>query len=460
MKTTKKIVAAILAVMMLALMIPFAASAAETYTATLTGKAGYTVSVYKVASLDTTTGQYTSSISAVQTALNKVETASDKDVLAACDSSAMPAAVTSKTFTETDNDLVFTTSEAGVYYFKWTGTPAGVDSTIISNSVISLPYYQDGAWKSSYTGTITSKVEDSTPTVVKEIVNSDIDKSNTTASIGEDVTFTLTADTVGKKTEFAKAYSIIDTMSDGLKFKEVKSVTVDTTPVAVDNYTVSGTDGQVVTVALKPEYLANADSAFYTSSKVIVTYVATVDTDALLSKENALQANTNHVDLAYTNHMDVASEIQGNTVNVYSFSIPVLKVDGNTNAAINDAAKFALYSDADCKTVAPNGAEASTVNGVVTFNGLKAGTYYLKETAAPKNYNINSAVFTVAISTSGVVTVTGTTVNGDGQVVVKDYPLSVPQTGGAGTIMFYIGGAALIACAGVLLFALKRKKNA
>ncbi len=459
MKTTKKIVAAILAVMMLALMIPFAASAAETtYTATLTGKAGYTVSVYKVASLDTTTGQYTSSISAVQTALNKVETASDKDVLAACDSSAMPAAVTSKTFSETDTNLVFTTSEAGVYYFKWTGTPAGVDSTIISNSVISLPYYQDGAWKSSYTGTITSKVEDSTPTVVKEIVNSDIDKSNTTASIGEDVTFTLTADTIGKKTELAKAYSIIDTMSDGLKFKEVKSVTVDATPVAVDNYTVSGTDGQVVTVALKPEYLANADSAFYTSNKVIVTYVATVDTDALLSKENALQANTNHVDLAYTNHMNVASEIQGNTVNVYSFSIPVLKVDGNTNAAINDAAKFTLYSDADCKTVAPNGAEAATVNGVVTFNGLKAGTYYLKETAAPKNYNINSAVFTVTISTSGAVT--GTDVNGDGQVVVKDYPLSVPQTGGAGTIMFYIGGAALIACAGVLLLALKSKKNA
>jgi hypothetical protein len=29
-----------------------------------------------------------------------------------------------------------------------------------------------------------------------------------------------------------------------------------------------------------------------------------------------------------------------------------------------------------------------------------------------------------------------------------------------GTMMFYVGGAALIACAGVLLFVLKRKKAA
>ena len=38
--------------------------------------------------------------------------------------------------------------------------------------------------------------------------------------------------------------------------------------------------------------------------------------------------------------------------------------------------------------------------------------------------------------------------------------MAVPQTGGMGTMMFYVGGAALIACAGVLLFVLKRKKAA
>lgn len=49
MKTTKKIFAAVLAVMMIALMIPFSASAAEgnTYNAFIKGKNGFTVDVYK-----------------------------------------------------------------------------------------------------------------------------------------------------------------------------------------------------------------------------------------------------------------------------------------------------------------------------------------------------------------------------------------------------------------------------
>lgn len=53
MKTTKKIFAAVLAVMMIALMIPFSASAAEgnTYNAFIKGKNDFKVNVYKVAKL-------------------------------------------------------------------------------------------------------------------------------------------------------------------------------------------------------------------------------------------------------------------------------------------------------------------------------------------------------------------------------------------------------------------------
>lgn len=53
MKTTKKIFAAVLAVMMIALMIPFSASAAtsDAYNAFIKGKNGFTVNVYKVAKL-------------------------------------------------------------------------------------------------------------------------------------------------------------------------------------------------------------------------------------------------------------------------------------------------------------------------------------------------------------------------------------------------------------------------
>lgn len=442
MKTTKKIFAAFIAVMMIALMIPFSASAASEYSANLTGKAGYTVSVYKVADLDTTTGKYTSTISALQTELNKVEGADNKNVLKACDAAAVSSAVETKTFTDGDPTFNFTTDEAGVYYFKWTGTPAGVDSTIISNSVISLPYYKDGAWVKSYTGTISSKVNDSTPTVVKKIENSDIDDNNTTAAIGSDVTFTLTADTVGSRTEKAKKYVLTDTMSAGLTYKEVKEVKVDGTVVAPADYTVTP-NGQTDEISFNDTYLNNADSAFYTADKVYVTYVTTLNKNALISADGALKANTNHVDLHYTNNMGVDSDITGNTVNV-------VKVDGNTKAPLAGAT-FKLTSDTDT-----TGTSLTTGNdGTVKFTGLKAGTYYVEETVAPSGYNINSKKFTITISTSGVVT--GDGVN-NSKLTVNDYPLTVPQTGGAGTIMFTIGGVALIACAGVLFFILMRKK--
>lgn len=457
MKTTKKIFAAFIAVMMIALMIPFSASAATTYSASLTGKAGYTVSVYKVADLDTTTGKYTSSITAIQDELNKVEGADNKNVLKACDAAAVSTPVTTKTFSASDVTLDFSTTEPGVYYFKWTGTPAGVDSKIISNSVISLPYYKEGKegkdsnWVNSYTGTISAKVEDSTPTVSKKIENSDIDNSNTTAAIGSDVTFTLTADKVGSSTEKAKMYKLTDTMSAGLTYKEVKEVKVGTTVVSAADYTVTQ-NGQTVDIEFASSYLSNGDSAFYKADKVYVTYVATVNTAALISIAGELKPNTNHVDLHYTNNMNVDSDITGNTVNVYTFTLNVGKVDGNTKAPLPNAT-FKLTSKNDAEFVKTL---TTGTDGSVTFTGLKAGTYYVEETVAPEGYNINSKKFEITISTQGIVT--GDNVK-DNKLVVSDFPLSVPQTGGAGTVMFTVGGIALIACAGVLFFIVMRKKK-
>lgn len=457
MKTTKKIFAAFIAVMMIALMIPFSASAATTYSASLTGKAGYTVSVYKVARLDVVSGQYTSSITAIQDELNKVEGADNKNVLKACDAAAVSTPVTTKTFSASDVTLDFSTTEPGVYYFKWTGTPAGVDSKIISNSVISLPYYKEGKegkdsnWVNSYTGTISAKVEDSTPTVSKKIENSDIDDSNTTAAIGSDVTFTLTADTVGSSTEKAKMYKLTDTMSAGLTYKEVKEVKVGTTVVSTDDYKVTQT-GQTVDIEFTSSYLNNDTSAFYTADKVSVTYVATVNTAALISIAGELKPNTNHVDLHYTNNMDVDSDITGNTVNVYTLTLNVGKVDGNNTTKTLPNATFKLTSDTDTTGTTLTTGE----DGSVTFTGLKAGKYYVEETVAPEGYNINSKKFEITISTQGIVTGDNVT---DNKLVVTDFPLSVPQTGGAGTVMFTVGGIALIACAGVLFFVVMRKKK-
>lgn len=477
MKTTKKIFAAFLAVMMIALMIPFTASAEttpETYTASIKGLKDYTISIYKVATLTKSTGAYSEYNSKLSDALTTPSTSgvNSANLLAACNSltnDELGAAVASKKFTDNETPYVFSTITAGVYYIKWTAYKTGASVKQVTNSVLSLPYYQNGAWNNSYNAVITAKISDGTPTVTKTIENSDIDNSNTTANIGDEVTFTLNAKVVGSVDEKINSYSIIDTMSAGLDYVRVASVKLDTATIDESNYDVVSS-GQTVTISLKNTYLEKND--FYAGSDVYVEYVAKLNTNALVSTADVLQVNTNHVDLKYTDKFNQESTINGNTVNVYTFSLDVVKVDASTidkeNKTYLNGAGFTLYTDIECKTVATNGAEKKTADvkneegsviakGVATFTGLKAGKYYLKETSAPTGYNINSSVYEINIATDG--TVTGEIVKAN-QAVVPDTPLIVPETGGMGTMMFTIGGAALIACAGVLFLIVRKKKSA
>ena len=98
MKTTKKIFAAVLAVMMIALMIPFSASAAaESYSATYklavdatdTDKVGnYTFSFFKIADLNLTTGEYSCTITdkALEDAVKGTYSdAKSQQIITACD---------------------------------------------------------------------------------------------------------------------------------------------------------------------------------------------------------------------------------------------------------------------------------------------------------------------------------------------------------------------------------------
>lgn len=111
---------------------------------------------------------------------------------------------------------------------------------------------------------------------------------------------------------------------------------------------------------------------------------------------------------------------------------------------------------------------AVDAQGYLTFEGLGKGTYYIKETAAPANYNQILEPFTVVIdadpnltapnwevgdSTDNLQTVTTLVDN----MFVKELKIEnnkgviLPGTGGIGTTVFYVVGGVLILCAGVLL---------
>ena len=101
----------------------------------------------------------------------------------------------------------------------------------------------------------------------------------------------------------------------------------------------------------------------------------------------------------------------------------------------------------------------SLSTGRIDIEGLKAGTYYLKETKAPKGYNLLKAPVEIRIDSDGNIYVGDSTTvnNGDVRVQNKSGTL-LPSTGGAGTTMIYLVGALLVLGSGVVL-ASKRKSN-
>lgn len=496
MKTTKKIFAAVLVVMMIALMIPFSASAVESYsakykldvnTATDPDKSGdYTFSFFKIADLDLTTGKYSSTITdtALEDAVNGTYSESkSQNILTACDTlyknnkEAFGTATTTISFSSATTEATATVTDPGLYYVYCTSKPAKV--TGVQSSLASLPYF-DGKKYVSVDQTehnLAEKVSTSSVSVDKKADKTYVGDNNKT------VTYTLTASTAGSIDNQLKKYEIVDTMDEGLTFNENSVVvkydgTGDALTLGTDysiekNHPYTGKNGEATTatfaVVFKSATLAS--EKFYDAENVVVTYTADLNEKAKLNTPI-----TNTDGLVYGNDSDTNFEPGKTSPNVFTYGMKVVKVNGNDTTQKLADAEFQIFTDAEAKTPLTVKVDDKNVNVVAktdatgeaifvlegtttTFKFDAKQTYYAKEIAAPTGYNLNSSVFTVSIDTSKEYTFVGNIADGD-NVAVANYPVTVPKTGGMGTMMFYVGGAALIACAGVLLFVLKRKKAA
>lgn len=494
MKTTKKIFAAVLAVMMIALMIPFSASAAESYSATYklavdandTDKVGnYTFSFFKIANLNLTTGEYSCTITdkALEDAVKGTYSdAKSQQIITACDNlyktdkAAFGTAATTISFSSTVTEATATVTDPGLYYVYCTSKPAKV--TGVQSSLAALPYFN---------GTEYVSVDQTEYNLAEKVSTSSVsvDKTADKTYVGDNnktVTYTLTASTAGSIDNQLKKYAIVDTMDEGLTFNEnsvvvkydgaVDALTLGTDYSIEKNYTYTGKNGEATaTFAVVFKSATLESKNFYDAKTVVVTYTADLNEKAKL---NTAIRNTDG--LVYGNDSDTNFEPGKTSPDVFTYGMKVVKVNGNDTTQKLAKAKFQIFTDPEAKTpltvkvddknvnvVAETGAngEATFVleGTTTTFKFDATQTYYAKEIAAPTGYNLNSSVFTVSIDKSKEYTFVGN-VTVDGNNAVANYPVTVPSTGGMGTMMFYVGGAALIACAGVLLFVLKRKKAA
>lgn len=499
MKTTKKIFAAVLAVMMIALMIPFSASAATTLTVSCNPNADttgdkadyvgtYEYKFYKLASVEVTKEDGTpgagtvtvedayASNTALVNALNSTEADKSQKIITICDGMSWTGTAAKTVTFKYDGSADVPTQQItdladGIYYVYCSKKPGTVKS--VQGSLISLPFFNGTDWTYDYeTVNLASKINVSGITVTKTVEDSKVGTL-------KNAEYTLTASTAGSTTNKVGTYAIVDNMDNALSLIDstVKVYFVKDsveTPAEDGDFTVepnyaykdaTGNDATATFAVVASDTLLKGDK-FYSYDTIKVTFSAKVNADIA---EKVTKDLPNTDGLYYGNEGNFTYKPGNNTVNVATAGLDVTKVDGNTTSTKLAGAEFTLYKDSACT-------EAITVDGVTvkattTTNGndkFYYGThefyftpgvdYFVKETKAPAGYNINSTIFKVT-AVAKAYTAVGTVENG-AATVVKDYPVTVPQTGGMGTMMFYVGGAALIACAGVLLFVLKRKKAA
>lgn len=432
-------------------------------------KPGYTFELFRVANLKSTTAtpfktEYKSLINSISA---EILAGDSKAALDALDTADLSTAVSQGTFTSsaTNTTQSFSNLEQGIYYIKCVKYPAGVTS--ITNSVLALPYYNNGEWVYSYAEiNLASKVADSTPSTEKSITNSTKNNTNyTDVSLGDTVNFKLKNTVAGSNDIKLTTYAVYDDMSAGLTLNKnsFKVTLVDAKGAKVADLT-KGTDYKVnvtsegegkntkFNVALTSEYLAKSD--FYTSNArfVIVTYSTTVNKYAVVGAAG----NPNEdVKLEYGNDSGVDS-VPGNKVYVYTYRIGVNKLDEAGNPLAG--ATFDLYNDKAHTNVIGTGTSDS--NGNVIFKNsaneeisLQSGTYYIVETVAPAGYNVYGKVIEVEIPVqyNSVFTkntwVQNAPDNGTVEITVTDTIVFFPKTGG------YVGFIRMagVACVGISL---------
>lgn len=341
-------------------------------------------------------------------------------------------------------------------------------------------------WTAEASKNVDVTIKSNVPTISKTQQVDGKNKSTAdTIGVGKTVTYTLTATVPSYPTAWTgdKKFVITDTMSKGLTFdgEDQVTITAGTTNVDVKSlFTIASSTDQNTGVTTTT-FTAKADTYdtlnAYANQTVTVTYKATVNKDAVVNTPM-----TNGADLTYGHDFKVEST----EVNLYTFGIDVFKHEKDQTAGLSGAV-FDLYAtDADGNATGDpikfskndtgyyydaNGTAKLTTdaNGKLRVYGVDAGTYALRETVAPNGYQLLQQDIKVVVTAvtdgngapTGDVTV-GQNVTHDAGYIPVDVPntkgFSLPQTGGAGTLLLTAAGVVLLGGAALLMVRMRRQR--
>ena len=349
-----------------------------------------------------------------------------------------------------------------------------------------------------------------------------------TATIGDKVPFVIKSN-VPKMQGYTKYFFVLnDSMTAGLTYNKDVAIKIGATTLAADAYDVVYDDTANTMKIVIKNFIQYKSEA---GKDIVVTYSATLNEKADLTQagnKNTVKltySNNPNVDYKGDNEPDSTDPVGETPEHVtvtYSTKLQLTKVNGadpneklegvefqitgtsiktavskgeyfKQDAAgtyyqlkdgtftetaptteteskyVSNSVKYAKVTDSTEQTKMQKVTASGTTdaNGLITFEGLGAGTYYITELKTLGGYNLLTAPITVEIkATPGTTSCTWTAkVNGENatfeddmvKLTVENNKGSVlPITGGIGTTIFYVIGGLLVC--GAVVMAITKKK--
>ena len=305
-----------------------------------------------------------------------------------------------------------------------------------------------------------------------------VDSNN--LNIGDTVSYKITFEATNYDgTTKVTTYTIHDTMAAGLVNPRNFVVTVNGVAVQPYNAETNPTgyildtnpaDNHTFDITI-PWVDAQGNHLYDANAEIVVTYDATLDTDALIDA-----ANKNTATVTWDGNGNVPPD----DTDTFTFDFDLHKQTSGQNPVALEGVVFALYKDAartqpvyfvldngvyrvctlnDSPATHTHVTELTTnASGNIAVDGLAAGTYYLHEVSTLAGYNLLTADIPVTISDTGAVSISGdlgSVANGV-ITVVNNSGSELPHTGGIGTTIFYVVGGLMMAAAVVLLVTRKK----
>lgn len=406
-----------------------------------------------------------------------------------------------KTVSSSSSDLTIDGLEDGYYVVK---DVTNLDNKDDANS----------AWIVQVAGDAHVTVKNAKPTVDKQIQDEAADKDTNSTdaegwgetadhAINEQFQFKLTAKIpANDQIKAYNAYKLVfnDSMSAGVTFDSIASVTVGGSPVTAYTETATGAadkaglSWELTIDDVKP--LVPSSITWGEQEIVVeVVYNAHLNENAIVSKSDVTDGDKDHVNnnkvyLEYSNNPDstgTGTSQTGKTPEdyVWAFTYGVDNTKYKNEALAGNElqnAGFRLYDAAGTTEISlifdttknayrpiKSGEAAaemkSAADGKFNIIGLDAGTYTLRETTTPSGYNTCADVQIViaaahnenASGTAANLALTGSQ-NMNNNIVNKEGS-TLPSTGGIGTTIFYGLGGVLVLGSGVALVTKKRMKK-